>query len=420
MQSGLLAKIRFRSEKALSEEIFERYGLADLLRHHEESGALADTYDFILSTQLRLTPILSPRLCSLAEEVRQSLQFDQPVDLFVSPDAAVNAAAMYSLGEGRPHVLSLTSGLVERMTDDELRFVLGHEMGHLAYRHDRGSLVFQALVPDPQTGADPMPPMLAVRLDAWGRLAELSSDRAGIAAVGGRLEPAVSTFFKLASGLGPEHLRFDLQAILKQLEDLQKGGRRKFLGVFSHPVIPIRVKALQLYGEGGGRDATAEQLAEIDHQVSSLSRLMEFEVTKPLDVHARDFLLSGGLLAANSDQFEISDDQWDMLLSWLLPLCADPEAETSRVSSIEDATAMLDSNTAWLRENAGEERFALYRQLAHMVAVDGNLATGEQSFMKSVAEKLGIPGKAAVDTLYEVLSGYLQTKSTRRTSLRQR
>ncbi len=417
MADELLDRIRFQPEKTLFDEIFERYGLEDILRHHAESGAIADSYDFILSTQLRLTPILAPRLCSLLAEVRERLAFADPVDLFVAADASVNAFAMYSLGEGRPHVLSLTSGLVERMTDDELRFVFGHEIGHLAYRHDKAGQVFQALRPDPQTGANPMPPMLAARLDTWSRIAELSSDRAGLAAVGGGLEPSVATFFKLASGLGPEHLKFDIHAILQQLEDLQKAERRQFLSVFSHPVIPIRVKALQIYGEAGGKDAPADKLAAVDDQVAAIARLMEFEVTKPLDVHARDFLLAGGLLAAHADKDDIAEDQWAMLLEWLLPLCADPEAEVAKVVSFDQARELLATSTAWLRDNAGEERFALFRQLAHMVAIDGHLSSGEQQFMRQVAEMLGIPAKGAVDTLYDVLSGYLQTKATRRSPL---
>lgn len=414
----ILEHIRFRPEQKLFDEIFERYGLHDILSHYEEAGALEDHYDFVLGTQLRLTPILSPKLCSVLDEVRRALSFEQKIDLFVSPDAGVNAFAMYSIGEGRPHVLSLTSGLVERMTDDELRFVMGHEIGHLFYRHDRALQVIDALQPDPETGESPMPPMLAARLDTWNRLGELSSDRAGLAAIDGRLEPSVATFFKLSSGLGPEHLCFDVQAILSQFEDLKKAERKQFLSVFSHPVIPIRVKALQLYGQAGGRNASAERLAEVDAEVEAIARIMEFEVTKPLEVQARDFLLAGGLLAAQTDAEEINDEQWNLLLEWLLPLCSDPEAEVERVRTIPEARDLLVSSASWLHDNAGEERYALFRQLAHMVALDGLLSSGEQQFMQGVAEMLGIPSKVATDTVYEVLAGYLQSKTaTRRRKL---
>ncbi len=272
----------------------------------------------------------------------------------------------------------------------------------------------EALRPDPEAQSSPMPPMLAARLDTWGRLGELSSDRAGLAAVNGRLEPSVATFFKLSSGLGPEHLHFDLKAILSQFEDLQKAERKQFLSVFSHPVIPIRVKALQLYGQVGARKASRKNLAKLDEEVAAIARIMEFEVTKPLEVQARDFLLAGGLLAAHADKDEIADDQWDMLLQWLLPLCADPEAEASRIETFTEAQEILNNSTAWLHANAGQERFGLFRQLAHMVALDGLLSSGEQVFMQKVAEMLGIPPKVAKDMLYDVLASYLQSKATRR------
>jgi hypothetical protein len=408
-----LDNIRFAPEKQLIEELFDRFGLEGIISHFEETGGVTPLCDYVLGTQLRLTPILAPRLCGILSEVKGKLRFEDAVDLFVGENAVVNAAAIQSTGSELPHVVSLTSGLVERMDDDELRFVLGHELGHLHFRHYRARLARRA-IGDDDDGDSKMPPLLARRLETWERLAELSADRAGAAAVSGRLEPVVSAFFKIASGLGPEHLRFDIGAFLEQLADLRKLERRELLWRFSHPVTPIRVRALQLYGEAGGEGAAPEALEKVNAEVKELARLMEYEVTKPVDVQARDFLLAGGLLAAYSDGKDITEDQWQLLVLLLLPLSANPEDEMARIKTPEEARALLDRSTAWLRENAGKERYDLFRQLAHMVAIDGNLHAGEQSYMIGVAESLGIPAKAANETLYEVLAGYLQTQAARK------
>ncbi|MDF1562338.1 MAG: M48 family metallopeptidase [Deltaproteobacteria bacterium] len=409
--SDLLSHIRFEPEAQLLDTLFDRFGLDEILDHFIEAGGAGPHYELVLSTQLRLTPLLAPRLVPLMAEVRERLEFAEPIDLFVQPDAEINAFALHTVHEGDPHAISLTSGLVKAMSDDELRFVLGHELGHLAYRHYRARLLDVAVGEEP-TGESRLPALLRRRLGSWDRLAELSADRAGFAAAEGRLEPIVSAFFKMASGLGPEHLRFDIEAFLGQLEALQKMKRKEMLASFSHPVTPVRVRALQLFGEADG--IHLEDLHAVDTSVGEVARLMEFEASEPLDVNARDLLLSGGLLAAHADGNPVTQDQSELLIHLLLPLCANPEAEVQAIHSAEEARARFEVAAGWFRENAGEERFGIYRQLCHIVGVDGHLPEGEKDFMREVAEALEIPKKAADEILYEVLSGYLQARAAQR------
>lgn len=402
----LLDRIRFSPERELIDDLFVRYDLEKLIVHYESTaGPVA--HEYVLGTQLRLTPLLAPRLLGLLDEVRETIAFTEPTQLFVQAEPSVNAMAIHSQAEGMPHIVSLTSGLVEMMSDDELRFVLGHELGHLHYRHYRAGLIHLAVGEDDE-GDSKLPGLLARKMESWERLAELSADRVGFAAVGGRVEPAITAFFKMASGLGPEHLRFDVNAFLAQLEDLQSLQRREVLAQFSHPVTPVRVRALQLYGEAGGMSIGEEAHRAVDQAVARIARLMDHEVSEPLEVQERDFLLSAGLLAAYSDGTEITDEEWEVLVALLLPLCADPEVEIARIESVEQATELLESSAAWLRDNAGQERYTLFHQLTHLVAVDGRLQAPEQEFMLQVAEKLQIPERSARDILYETLAGYLQ------------
>jgi len=405
---------RFQPERALVEELFERFGLEVLVQHFVEDGGAAPVYDYLLSSQLRLTAVLAPRLRSLLDEVCALLEFTEPIDLFVAPSADVNAFALHSLCEGTPHAVSLTSALVERMDDDELRFVLGHEVGHLYHQHYRAALLPWHAYGEDDEGDSRMPPLLQRRLGSWERLAELSADRAGFLAAGCRLAAAVSAFFKMASGLGPEHLRFDIEAFLAQLEQIQKMQRKDVMAQYSHPVTPVRVRALQLFHEAGAGTATPEARAAADEAVAALAKLMDAEVSEPLPAAARDFLLSAGLLAACAGGAEISNDQYDLLVNLLLPLSADPEAQLARVESAEHAETLLSEAIAWLSQNAGEERYTLFRQLAHMVAVDGVLSPPEEQFMHGIAERLGIPPKAARQALYEIVAGYTKEAAARK------
>ena len=405
-----LNRIRFGPERDLIDLLFDRFGLAAILDHFETAGEVIPYWEYILGTQLRLTPLLAPRLIDLLTEVCARLGFTEPIDLFVQESSEINGFSLHSM-RGRPHVISVNSGMVERMNDCELKFVLGHEVGHLAYGHYRSRLVPVALGED-TAGQSRVPPLLARRLASWDRQAELSADRAGFLAANGDLEQIVSAFFKMVAGLGPEHLRFDLTAFLEQLEDLQKLERGDVLNRFSHPATPVRVRAMQLFHLAGGADATDEQLAEVDLEVAAIACLMDQQVGEPIEVKSRDFLVAAGLLAAQLGGTEVDRQQADLLLHLVLPMSADPEAEFARIQTPEQAEALLAESTGWLKNNAGEERFALFDQLAHVVTVDGELSDVEQQWMVALAIRLSIPESRARETLFEALGAHLQTQAS--------
>ena len=408
--SSVLDPIRFGPERVLIGELFERFGLDVLIDHFVESGGVRSMYDAVLASELRLTRMIAPRLMGLLDAAREKLAFDEPLEMFVGQDPQVNAAAMHRMSDDEPHVLSLTSALVERMTDAELSFVLGHELGHLAYRHYRARLADAAFGRGPN-GESKAPPLLLRRLESWDRMAEISADRAGFTAIDGNLEVAVSAFFKLQSGLGPEHLRFDITAILDQLESLQKASRRELFAEFSHPATPIRVRALQLFGEARSKGL---DLTETDAEVATIARLMDYAPSEPLDLNAREFILAGGLLAAYTDgDIEMDDAGWNTLVQLLLPVSADPEAEVARIKNRSEAEAILQKSAEWLRDNAGAERFDLLRAIAHVTAADGHLSEAERAFLKRCAEMLGVPARTADEIAFETRADHLQTHAGR-------
>lgn len=408
--SSVLDPIRFGPERDLIGSLFDRFGLDVVIDHFVESGGVRSMYDAVLASELRLTRMIAPRLMDLLDAAREKLAFDEPLEMFVGQNPQVNAAAMHRISGDEPHVLSLTSALVERMTDAELSFVLGHELGHLAYRHYRARLA-DAAFGRSAGGESKAPPLLLRRLESWDRMAEISADRAGFCAVDGNLEVAVSAFFKLQSGLGPEHLRFDIAAILEQLESLQKASRRELFAEFSHPATPIRVRALQLFGEVRSGQRT---LGAVDAEVAEIARLMDYAASEPLDVNAREFILAGGLLAAHADgDIEMDDAGWNTLVQLLLPVSADPEAEVARIKNRSEADEILEKSAAWLRDNAGEERFDLLRAIAHVTAADGHLSEAERAFLKHCAELLGVPARTADEIAFETLADHLQTHAGR-------
>ena len=409
--SDRLEAIRFQPEAKLIAALFDRFGLEDIVQHYVASGKASSMREVMLATQLRLTNILSPRLHGLFASCQQAVGFDGNVELYVVNDSNINAFALHASSDNEPHIVSITSGAVERMTDEELRFVLGHELGHIAFDHYRANQVNFAL--DGESEDSQMPVLLQARMHSWDRLAELSADRVGYLATGEDLGPIVSVFFKLASGLGPEHLQFDIAAFLDQLQAIQDMEPSGLMAHFSHPVTPVRVRALQLYSEAGGSAMASARCKQLDTAVAEIARLMEHTVSDEAQVHARDFLVAGGLLAGAAEGLGLDDAQHEMLVRWLLDWSSDPERLLAQVTSIEQAEEMLTAAGAWLAKNSGEERYKLFSALARLCAIDGEINETERGFLMSLAEYLGIPESAAADKLYEAQRSYLDARASR-------
>jgi hypothetical protein len=407
--------MRFAPEQQRIEKLMETFELEPILSHFEREGGVTSIRDGILSSHLKLTSTMAPRLSAALYEVCKALQYDDPVDLFVGENSSINAFAVYSL-DNTPHIIVLTSHLIERMTNEEIRFVLGHEIGHLQFKHYRMHMIPRAFGKD-SNGDSNVPGLLNRRLEIWQRLAEISADRAGFIGAVGKLESIVSVFFKISSGLGPEHLQFDISAFLQQLEELKQLERRETLCDFSHPSIPIRVRALQLYRDAGGQGATAEQLARVDAEVSELARLMERNPTNPEELHTLNYVLAGGVLVGHADSRGLGEREMQVLIEMLLPLTSDPEEAIAAITTVAQAEQMLAQSAAWMKENAGEVKFHGFRYLCIIAASEG-MTTGEEQLLYHVAEMTGIPRNVARDLIHEAMTRFAGKKTSGATAVR--
>jgi hypothetical protein len=115
--------------------------------------------------------------------------------------------------DGRLFIM-FASSLLEAFDEGELKFVLGHELGHHAYRHHDAPIGYIL------RGASRPDPRFALSLFTWSRYAEISADRAG-AHCAQDLEVVARALFKLASGLSGSTIEFHLADFLNQADDMQ-------------------------------------------------------------------------------------------------------------------------------------------------------------------------------------------------------
>lgn len=232
----------------------------------------------LLGQSVRVGPRQFPELHRMVCECAETLNIPVPTVYVYQNFGAINAG---TFGTETDSFILINSATVDRLSPDELRFVIGHECGHIQNSHvtwmtalhfltNVGGLVVKGIA---------MPATLALR--NWSRAAEITCDRAGLLCVGD-LDTAVSTMVRLA--VGSENLagEINLDEYLDQIEDIRKGVGRISEFMMSHPYLPKRVKALRLFAEsdyyqsrfGETGDSAARPLHEIDRDVDEVVRVI--------------------------------------------------------------------------------------------------------------------------------------------------
>jgi Zn-dependent protease with chaperone function len=189
--------------------------------------------------------------------VLETLDAPARYELFVSQTPLVNAGAY---GMEQPFIV-LNSGTIRLLEQDELDFLLGHELGHILSGHVLYRTMMVILLNLAQLGF-PIVGLAAravlLGLLEWSRKAELSSDRAGLLAVQ-EPDPALRAFLKMAGGGSPEET--DLNEFLKQAEEYRDSGDLadtvfKILNLMgtTHPFHVLRTAELRDWVEAGDYD----------------------------------------------------------------------------------------------------------------------------------------------------------------------
>ncbi|MFF6956567.1 M48 family metalloprotease [Streptomyces sp. NPDC008317] len=231
-------------------------------------------FDTVFKALSGLLPERSLRLLFLSDSVRVSdeqfahlnamlrdacyiLDMEKVPAMYVTQDPQPNAMC---IGMDEP-IIVVTTGLVELLDEEEMRAVVGHEVGHALSGHSvyRTILLFLtslalrvAWIPLGNLA------ILAIvtALREWFRKSELSADRAGLL-VGQDVQASMRGLMKIAGG---NHLHeMNVDAFLKQADEFEAAGDLrdsvlKILNVLprSHPFTTVRAAELRKWA--GSRD----------------------------------------------------------------------------------------------------------------------------------------------------------------------
>ena len=240
---------------------------------------------------MKVEQALLPDFHRLCMEVKERLGFTEPVDFYVTGDSTLNAFSVASDVEGQPHIINVNSSMFDLMSEDEMRFVIGHELGHIINKDTALKRLIFFVFP-PETTQPPVTLQYKIRLH--DQLAELVADRYGYLA-NGNLNACVTAFFKMASGLDLGKMNVSIDTLLADnSKRLDYFLRDRGLSRYEHPVNPIRVQALRLFSSAENEEELA---AGMDELIGILLKVGNGPIDEDLSV----FFASAGLVVASAD-----------------------------------------------------------------------------------------------------------------------
>jgi Zn-dependent protease with chaperone function len=209
-----------------------------------------------LAGSIRVDHRQYPRVYQRFTEAAATLDVAELPELFVTQDPMINGQA---IGMNKPFIV-ITTGAVEKLDDDELRALLGHEIGHVRSGHAVYKTIMTILtgwaaniswIP---VGAIALRAIIAAMYE-WWRKAELSADRAGLLA---GQDPGASLRLLMKLAGGGDLSQIDTAAFLEQAAEYEGGGDLRDsihkLGMTAwstHPVPVSRASELRKWVDSG-------------------------------------------------------------------------------------------------------------------------------------------------------------------------
>lgn len=229
----------------------------------------------LLGSSVKVSRRQFPHLHDLVVECARTLDIAMPTVYITQNLSSLNAG---TYGTDDEAFIVLNSALVDHFDDDELKFVIGHECGHIQNNHvvyhTAANFLSQGMIAFVKWAAVPA----RVALNSWSRRGEITCDRAGMICCGDE-EAALRAIMKIALGSQKLFEEIDLDEYVGQLDGIKEGWGRFSEFLATHPYLPKRVQALKLFAESAYyRELIGESgglgLDEVDREVEKILQIL--------------------------------------------------------------------------------------------------------------------------------------------------
>ncbi len=380
-------ELRSRQDREIARQLMETAEVRrinEMIEKREEQGPMG-TRRRLLATSVRLSRNMAPWLHEMADDCIEKLGVKIPTELYVYASPSYNAACVKP-EDGRLFIM-FSSSLLESFEGSELRFVVGHELGHYLYGHHDipiGYLLNGKARPNPK---------LALQLTSWSRFAEVSADRAG-AHCAQDPEGVARSLFKLASGLSSKLVKFNIDEFMQQVDEMQTEDAEPGQGApqedwfMTHPFSPLRVRALRLYDSSVLAKEGGNSIDELEAGVQVLMTIMEpsyLEGRTDTAENMRRLLFAAALSVANANG-KISDKEIAVFEKFFGKRAFNEDLNLERLAEdLKDRIAQVNS-TATVAQ-----RMQIVRDLATVARADKKVSDTEIKVLTEIAKDLEVP-----------------------------
>jgi len=397
---------RYEGETELVKVLEEDFALKNFYGIFNNEEQLIGLINSLLTNGVKFNNVIAPRLHDICHRVKETLKFTEDIDFFVVRSTDFNAFSVNGFGFF-PHIICINSGLIQFFSDEELAFVIGHEIGHLIFKHSQLNVASMILRGSETKNVSKQVINTFYR---WSQYAEISSDRMGFMAQP-NLETIGKVFFKMISGLSDEYMKFDIREYLKQLDQIKNMSYKEFYA--SHPTNLIRLKCIELFSQSelyGNCQKSPMKAEKLYSEMQEVLNLNEIHPQKEDQKKAVEFLCCAGMYIANADK-EITPKELDALYDSLARYTSQPE-KYCVFKSFEELVERKNAICQYYSESKNDHKFYLYEHIVYLAVCDGKLTEDERAVLFEIADRLGIDEDRRNNIILSISSEYLNVGGT--------
>lgn len=338
----------------------------------------------------------APRLETILNEVCGLLEITEEFSFYVTNDPQQGAWIWGGISSYGKNFITLTSELVSSLSDDELRFVIGHEIGHWIFNiNDVTALIGAAYDGEERTPSISMQNLLAT----WRKCAEFSADRVGLLCCGS-IEVATECLFRVCTGLDAKSVGFSLDSYVEKVsQSMPSLQEMELFSQKSHPPLPLRMKALSVFSKSDlylswkEKDVLIEKDDKLTSEMDSIVRLVDFSSNDPLHFKRLLAITLGGFYLATVDG-QIAEEEVSRIRDVLFRQVMNPEPIIDHAWNLlkgnEDIPSLLQGLLVDLVSHDENEKYEMMDSFIEVALSDGVLHRNETQALMDIAQFLGI------------------------------
>lgn len=368
-------------QKVIGDQIYEALNgpVIEYIRQEKDAG---ETDDFVKEYHENRNMMIEersfPNLYRICMQAKRAIGFEKDVDFYIVSDSTPNAGSIASNNpDMQPHVVELNSGLIHLLTEQELLYVIGHEIGHLINGDTQIIRLRRFVYGDEK---DNVPDFIKNRINLYQLLSEIGADRYGFIACGGDEKVAITAEYKLHSGIDISKMNVNLNALMeenkKHLDYFMSSNR--FIGD-SHPVHPISIYCLHLYATCKTQEQLDEEMAKIEDRFYNLDEE---------DATFNYFYVAAGYLLSNIDG-EPSDSQKQEIAYKVGVRCWFPAEFIDQVLQTNDLEQLYHNTVKLLADLDEDNKVVMLDFLVDLAFRDGKFSEQELHFIYRFGHEVG-------------------------------